>query len=352
MGTVTESSRSSSFLPAFDTGLQIIMVTLSTAGLNWLAVWPANGDRRDGQAVVTTAEIEQYVQAASDKAAQRRQQCNQRAVDAAELERRLKEAEACRARLQNVRAEHDRVNKELEAVAHQLDRLRESLRDVERKQSQLEREGHALQAEREKLDQQRRQLEEQLRELAKKQRDLREEKAKIEQLRKELEELERQAREAAEANKQKREDIAREESRRRAKPTLLRVETPPRAHAEADRKPVFIMLVDGTVTPVREPYYRFVDLPDGSKGVILAQRGEDAGRALSAGSVFLELLNKIDAKKEKEYVFLLVDRSSFETFRAVRAEVRAWGIKNGWVPVSGPNIRYASSGGTDPWTQD
>ena len=117
------------------------------------------------------------------------------------------------------------------------------------------------------------------------------------------------------------------------------------------RQPVLVLLSQGTVTPVRPPYYSFTRFNNGTQAT-LSRRGDAVDRALAQGSDFQKLLGEIDT--QKQYVFCIVDSSSFATFRAVREELRRREIPLGWDPsevtgfafVSGPTSGAVTPGVT------
>jgi len=104
------------------------------------------------------------------------------------------------------------------------------------------------------------------------------------------------------------------------------------------------------MAPVKEPYYSLKQVVE-SRGngrfeaVIEATRtdaGETTDQALSPGSVFQHVLSDFIA--EEEYLVLLVDSSSFETFRTVRQVIRERGLPYGWRPYQSHTIRFSDTG--------
>jgi hypothetical protein len=81
----------------------------------------------------------------------------------------------------------------------------------------------------------------------------------------------------------------------------------------------------------------------------MARRGGDAGQALAKDSDFMKVLDRVDPRTQ--YVFLLVDSRSFETFRAIRAELRRRNIENGWQPTEAETFNFVDSGGMDTGPQ-
>ena len=94
------------------------------------------------------------------------------------------------------------------------------------------------------------------------------------------------------------------------------METQPRFEMQSNRRAVFVLLSQATVTPVREPYYTFRKKDDGTDVATLTRRGGNISDALAKVSDFLKVVEGIDRKRE--YVFLVVDPASFETFRTIR----------------------------------
>jgi len=117
-----------------------------------------------------------------------------------------------------------------------------------------------------------------------------------------------------------------------------------------NRKPVYVALANGTVSPVREPFYnKERKIEKAGKGqfesVVVAstnKRGETVEKALAGGSAFSKTLR--DISPGHEYVALLVDSRSFEAFRAVREVLRERGIPFGWEPSVSSRIRFSADG--------
>ena len=96
--------------------------------------------------------------------------------------------------------------------------------------------------------------------------------------------------------------------------------------------------------------YTFRKEDDGTDVATLTRRGGNMSDALAKGSDFLKVVEGLDRKRE--YVFLVVDPASFETFRTIRAELRRRDIDSGWNPSYAVNFNFVAQGGADPGTVD
>jgi hypothetical protein len=333
-------------MPAFDCGLQLLVMVLGTAGLGWIAIWPAIRDNRS--LASDQQEIQLQLTAASRGQEELCRTRDAKRAEADELEKRLQDEPSRDTDLQDIRASHAQLLQESDLLRQQSEEHAQQLQQAQKRQEQLAEERKRLEAERAALAEKLRQLEQTLRDLERKQRASAEEKALIEKLRKELDGLEQKIRENAEIERQRREEVAREKKKPLERQTIL-VDTQPRFQSERGRKALFVVLSEGTVTPVREPHYSFETDADSATTAMMVQRGGDAGQALAEGSDFMKVLDDLNVKKE--YVFLLVDSTSFETFRAVRAELRKRNVDNGWTPTEAVHLRFVDSGGDDPGTQ-
>lgn len=132
--------------------------------------------------------------------------------------------------------------------------------------------------------------------------------------------------------------------------SAIKVESTPLANLATRRSPVHVALVDGTVAPLREPFYSITleTAPRGEgrfESVMKASRkrtGESAKESLAAGSAFLKLLDEIDPRNQ--YVAFLVDSASFESFRSLRDVLRKRGIPLGWEPTRASTIYFSPAG--------
>ncbi len=114
---------------------------------------------------------------------------------------------------------------------------------------------------------------------------------------------------------------------------------------DTQRKPLYVALIRASVVPVAEPYYRFTPhVEENEQGVFEMvtdvcrdnrQAGESAEQAVAKGSQLDRFLREIDV--QRTFVALLVDASSFETFRTVRQMLQERSIPFGWLPCSSPS---------------
>ena len=118
----------------------------------------------------------------------------------------------------------------------------------------------------------------------------------------------------------------------------------------AGRIPIYVALVDDTLALVREPYYTtqrtVADRGNGRFEALVtevpASPGESLAEALAEGGALRKILSSID--RDREYVALLVDGSSFASFRQLRPILREQGIPFGWEPRSTPVFQFSASG--------
>lgn len=143
-----------------------------------------------------------------------------------------------------------------------------------------------------------------------------------------------------------------EARRKQLEGRTIHVQSTPLVNLNTERSPAYVALLKATVVPVAEPYYTFSQLivPRSNGDFELVSKvsrngstGESVDEALIEGSDFLNFLEKIDPRKD--FVAMLVDSSSFETFRAVRELLRNRGVAFGWLPCSTPSSFYLRSRG-------
>jgi len=118
------------------------------------------------------------------------------------------------------------------------------------------------------------------------------------------------------------------------------------------RKPLYVALIQASVVPVAEPYYRFTPhVEENEQGIFEMvtdvsredrQAGESAEQAVAKGSHLDRFLREMDV--QRTFVALLVDASSFETFRAVRQALQERDVPFGWLPCSSPSKFVLRSG--------
>jgi NADH dehydrogenase/NADH:ubiquinone oxidoreductase subunit G len=132
----------------------------------------------------------------------------------------------------------------------------------------------------------------------------------------------------------------------------INVESTPLINMKTERKRVYITIADGTVTPVCEPYYKIskemLELGNGNftqvEKASRHQNGETIDQAVKEGSAFLDFARQL--RPDKEFVAMLVDSSSFETFRTIRKLLRKQGLAFGWHPtLSKSTLYFTSTGG-------
>jgi len=121
-------------------------------------------------------------------------------------------------------------------------------------------------------------------------------------------------------------------------------------------EPVFIMITEGRVLPVRDPhftfekkYYKKDDQIVPVIQVTKAGQGEVFSQACKENSVFCKVLDEMN--KEKQFVSLLVDSTSFEAYRTVRQFIKKRGLLIGWEPIQSTTL-FFGQGGIKPDPQD
>jgi predicted RNase H-like nuclease (RuvC/YqgF family) len=243
-------------------------------------------------------------------------------------------------RLDAKKAEGDK----LQGQTVNLTRMRPDIGSLEARRRQLEREQaerqaefsatlariRSLQAEQERLERAEEQADKDGREAERLARELWEKQQG-------LESLQSQIREAA--AKAKRAEFER---------PVVPVETTPIYDVEQTRLPLFVALIEGAVTPVEPPHYEFSQYSN-ARVATLKQRGDAVDQALAQQSEFVKLIGRVDAKRQ--FVFLLVDGSSFETFRTVREFLRKRDVPFGWYPVPRSTIVFSNdANGAHPGT--
>lgn len=229
------------------------------------------------------------------------------------------------------KAEGDKLNEKIE----QLVRMRPDIGSLEARRRQLEREQaerqaelsaslakiRSLQGEQERLERDKEQTDKDRQEAERLARELWEKEQELENLR-------RQIREAR--AKAKRPEFQR---------PVVPVETTPIYDVEQTRSPMFVALIEGAVTPVQSPHYEFAQYAN-ARVATLKQPGDAVDQALAQESEFVKLIGKVDARRQ--FLFLLVDNSSFETFRTVREFLRKRDVPFGWYPVPNSTIVFSN----------
>lgn len=131
----------------------------------------------------------------------------------------------------------------------------------------------------------------------------------------------------------------------------LSVECIPVVNPNTGRKPLYVALIESTVVPVKEPYYRFAEnIEERENGVfervMTAHRakapGEPIDTALGDNSQFVRFLQDVDV--ENCFVALLVDSVSFNAYRTTRQTLESRDIPFGWLPCTSPSRFRLGSG--------
>lgn len=246
--------------------------------------------------------------------------------------------------LQALEAARQRLLEELAALGEEIARLQAALQQAQRKHSQVDQEQQRLFEELERLKQQISDLEAQ-------REKLRYDRQQIEELKKKLAELLKQLQDAQQRFCDLQNKIAAE--RARQVEGGFRVEVHPRVRAPQGLQREIVVIYQTTVTPVCEPYFERIFAVVGTSRVPvdrLKRRGPAAAEALRPGSEFMRWIDKLDP--QRQYVFLFVDAASFETFRAVRAQLQKGGVMCGWEPAEdvvalGPGLQGGQNVRTD-----
>ncbi|MBL7040048.1 MAG: hypothetical protein ISR77_15530 [Pirellulaceae bacterium] len=278
----------------FDLSLLLIVLTFGTAAVGWMSARVALPNDLESQPSQSPVGNVQEILGKTEHVAELRRQLEKKTAQANELQKQWKKTQTSRPDLGAIVAERDRVMEWLK-----------------------EQDGQP-----------------------------RQEEGLIAQLQKQIEETGNQLAEVSVANRKLNTQIAKVSMG----PPDTSVRPPPIFQPNPSGRAVPFMLSEGRVTPVDAPYYGFAQNADGSIQAIKLHPGETIGQALADGSVFLQVLEKIDC--ETEYVILLVDSASFATFRAIRALLRKRDIPSGWEPVPGTNLTFGAQGGTQLGPQD
>lgn len=130
----------------------------------------------------------------------------------------------------------------------------------------------------------------------------------------------------------------------------IKIDSTPLAKIIKGKYPVYIGLIKGTVTPIREPYYEkdyeIRKKRDGEFESVLKFSRKKLGQPIekieSEESELKNILREI--KRETQYVALLVDNSSFDTFRYVRKVLIEEKIPFGWEPSTESTLWFTAGG--------
>jgi chromosome segregation ATPase len=335
MNKTANQGRSILLVPTGDCSLQLIMIVFATAGLAWLRIWSTLQADTDPLRALSRQEVERRILDTSEKNSTLAATIDQRSADATRLDRELREAGMGRPDIPAAPAELQEQAGRLEELRRDRQSLQQQLQELVQKTRQLEREQRDLQRQQADLARQERELEQH-------RRQMRQDQERLEHMQKQLAELDRQLQELEAAKTRIREQIAAARQKLLPVPNVS-VEAQPRIQADSNLTPVAFMVHQGTVTPVAEPHYKFLRAGDGAVLAWKVSAGETADQALAEGSAFLQALAKID--RQKGFAAFLVDKASFETFRAVRDELRRRQVLTGWEPTEFPNLRLVAAGG-------
>lgn len=310
-------SRVSRITPVLDFSFLMILMTLGTGALYQLT---------------TPAEPEACAAETAPKSADRQdlyRQIDRLAEQLRELQAAFESARQEAERLEQLAASPE-YRPDLETLRRQRNELRKTFEKLQDELARTQQTIDALQADRQRFQQQRKELEGLY--------------ADLEALAQALEATERKTR-ALEQECRSLEHQIEASSRQ-----TVRVESIPLARQARGRKPVYVILASGAVAPLREPYFARQEkiLQRGAgqfEGVTVftrQQAGQPIQEALQPGSTFSGLLDQIDG--QRSYAALLVDSDSFETFRALREQLRKRRIPFGWEPYSRSSVTLTAEG--------
>jgi hypothetical protein len=98
-----------------------------------------------------------------------------------------------------------------------------------------------------------------------------------------------------------------------------------------------IMISEGRLIPVRNPYFEGSRHADGTETIWPVQRGLTIGEALARGSVIMQAIRGREFRRSGR-VLMVVLPDSFATFRAFRDALVREGIDFGWEPMTSTTI--------------
>ncbi|MCS7304958.1 MAG: hypothetical protein NZ602_07610 [Thermoguttaceae bacterium] len=226
--------------------------------------------------------------------------------------------------IHRLQAAQQDLHNQIEALWQEIERLRQLLEKSRPADAQTQKRREELQRLLEELQREIVQAEEQLKRLC----YTKEQLEKINQLKKAIEQLRRQLDEAQKKGGALNEQIARLEAKLRENALVIKVH--PRARHPEGMQPYGVIVHQGTLTPIKPPYYEGFRILGGKILIRFVRSGPSASDAFQPGSEFLQWINSIDPKKE--YVVFLVAPDSFDTFRVAREELRKRNIACGWEP--------------------
>lgn len=254
-----------------------------------------------------------------------------------ELQRLQASQQLPHADLETIQAERERIEQELKTLKQKLAEIENKLRETTKERSELDEERQKLSDELNRLRKQIEALETQLH-------NTKEERERIERSKKQLEEMLGRLKEAQKEHRNLEEGIAAEKARQAEQAVVVKIH--PRFVTPDNLERELVVISHSTVTPVNEPYYKAVYSEfSGHRvgiGYDFVRPGAEVSESLRPGSDFLRWLDTLDPARQ--FVFIFVDSTSFETFRAVRAELRQRKIPCGWEPYQAGhgNIRFGA----------
>lgn len=309
-------------LPILDYCLLLIVLTCGTAALAWVDGSARPDEREDAPSATSPEDLQERIAGLRKKISH--------------LERTLEAKEAEAARLAAALANAEREGRDPDDVDNRRDRVRRSLESIRQRIEQLK-------ARLEQLRQQEQTLTQEKERIGQLQKTIDEVAGQVEQRTSELERLTREN-EALASDVKELEQLPMDRQ-------TIKVDFHPRFNVEKEREPVLVILAEGKVTPMREPYYTSTTMP-GLELWTRDRHAETVEQALTRGSAFLEVVEGID--RDREYVFFVVDSSSFETFRKVRESLQRRKVPFGWSPDDQTArigfVSQASQGTTVPGT--
>lgn len=241
--------------------------------------------------------------------------------------------------LKALESERQHLLGKLAELRQEIERVEEALQQFQQQHGQVTQEQKRQLKELAKLRQQLKAMEDKMRRM-------KQDREKMEQLKKALQDLLRRQKETLTKHRDLQENIAAEKAERNQSAVVIKVH--PRVHVRRELKRKLVVISQAVVTPVCEPYYA----PEYNAGQLVRVRfvrtGQSVSEVLKDGSHFMVWLDSLDP--QNQYVAMLVDSDSLETFRAVRAEFRKRNIVCGWEPYEPghTNFRFVREGGLNP----
>jgi len=292
-------------VPAFDFGICVAVMIVGTSGLKWLSSESHAIAYSDSQLQISKDELEDQLSAGDKRREGLGRQWDASHQKAEGLQNELDKARAIAPDLGAVQASQDQAERDLERARDEMARLDEELRRLLALQEKLQQEERLSEEVQEKIEEQKKKLKERLT-----------------------------------ANQGLKDDIALIEAEKIPE-QMVQIDATPVVQTETNRNRVFVVLTKSKVTPVKEPFYEIVHFPNGQQ-MTLVRPGETVDRALAKGSAFMTLVDAINPRRQ--YIYLLVDSSSAETFRTVRKALRHRNIPFGWEPKNVTTIVLSADG--------